>query len=208
MADVTDLEIEKLKKMSLQDITCEFQAVAKQALEMREALPKSIARGEALLSEINRRYSFELFGFAPLANAAAPTEEPAASYHAVAMPSGDTAYIPAAACAAPTFQDLTPVDRAGHDPLQPHPSFIDTTFEEPARAFFELPVELPGEPQPASAAGLGAGGDQDSAPEASPAAEPLGFGIGSWSQATSEIVHTGDPEKLIDRMMNGEGGQA
>lgn len=138
MADgYTNGVTDPIEKMSLQDLTTEFQAVSKQVREMHKALPEKLSRGEALLRELDRRCSFELFGFAPLAapGIAAQTEEPTAE------------------CAS----------------MQPHPSFIDTNFEEPARPFTELPVELPGAPQPASA-GLGAGGEQDSAPEAPPAA--------------------------------------
>lgn len=169
--------VDPIQKLSLQDLTAEFQAVAKQVREMREDLPKRMARGEALLREMDRRCDFSMFGFVschapqlveePEPNVIAfPTEAPAA--HAVVMPSGDTAYIPKAACAAPSFQDLTPVDRAGHDPIRPHPSFIDLAFEEPASPFTELPgASL------CTTAGHGAEGEvEDSAPDAAPSAAP------------------------------------
>lgn len=175
MAGLVD---DPIKKLSMQDLTTELQAVTLRVKKMRDDLPKDVDRGVALLREMDRRCDFATFGFvstfAPQLveeqepNVIAfPSEAPAA--HAVVMPSGDTAYIPKAAHAAPSFQDLTPVDRAGHDPIRPHPSFIDLAFEEPARPFT---TELPGASL-CTTAGHGAEGEvEDSAPDAAPSAAP------------------------------------
>lgn len=136
MAGLVD---DPIKKLSMQDLTTELQAVTLRVKKMRDDLPKDVDRGVALLREMDRRCDFATFGFV---STFAPqlVEEP--EPNVIAFPT--------------------------EAPMQPHPSFVDTNFEEPARPFTELPgASL------CTTAGHGAEGEvEDSAPDAAPSAAP------------------------------------